>query len=82
MNTKKTPENEMGKMYLLGRIRRDAPAFFSCITRVQSFLQMGKSDNDFLYYLPIYDIWEGQKGNFFTTPFMACASVCLSSVKA
>ncbi len=48
-------------------IWRDAPAFFKYITRAQSFLQMGKPDNDFLYYLPIYDIWEEQKGNYFTT---------------
>lgn len=46
---------------------RDASAFFSYITRVQSFLQMGTSDNDFLLYLPIYDIWEEQRGNYFTT---------------
>lgn len=46
-------------------IWRDAPAFFQYITRCQSFLQMGKPDNDFLVYLPIYDIWhekEGKKG--------------------
>lgn len=48
-------------------IWRDAPAFFSYITRVQSFLQSGKPDSDFLLYLPMYDIWEGQKGGFFTT---------------
>ena len=48
-------------------IWKDAPAFFSYITRVQSFLQSGKSDNDFLLYLPIYDIWEEQRGNYFTT---------------
>lgn len=48
-------------------IWRDAPPFFDYITRVQSFLQIGKPDNDFLLYLPIYDIWEGQRGSFFTT---------------
>ena len=48
-------------------IWKDAPAFFSYITRVQSFLQSGKPDNDFLLYLPIYDIWEEQRGNYFTT---------------
>lgn len=48
-------------------IWKDAPAFFSYTTRVQSFLQYGKSDNDFLYYLPLYDIWEGEKKNYFTT---------------
>ncbi len=47
-------------------IWKDAPAFFSYITRVQSFLQDGKPSNDFLLYLPIYDIWEGQKGEFYT----------------
>ncbi len=48
-------------------IWKDAPAFFQYITRIQSFLQEGYSDNDFLYYLPIYDIWKGEKDNYFTT---------------
>lgn len=43
-------------------IWRDAPAFFEYITRTQSFLQYGEPDNDFLLYLPIYDIWEEQRG--------------------
>lgn len=43
-------------------IWRDAPAFFSYISRCQSFLQMGKPDNDFLLYLPVYDIWYEQEG--------------------
>ncbi len=38
-------------------IWRDAPAFFDYIARCQSFLQMGKPDNDFLVYLPVYDMW-------------------------
>jgi len=46
---------------------KDAPAFFHYITRVQSFLQNGQPDNDFLLYLPIYDIWHEQRGNFYTT---------------
>ena len=37
-------------------IWQDAPAFFEYITRCQSFLQMGKPDNDFLVYLPVYDL--------------------------
>lgn len=41
-------------------IWRDAPAFFSYITRSQSFLQMGQPDNDFLVYLPVYDMWKEQ----------------------
>lgn len=41
---------------------RDAPAFFDYITRCQSFLQMGKPDNDFLVYLPVYDMWHEQDG--------------------
>lgn len=41
-------------------IWQDAPAFFQYITRCQSFLQMGKPDNDFLVYLPVYDIWQEQ----------------------
>lgn len=43
-------------------IWRDAPAFFNYITRCQSFLQMGQPDNDFLIYLPIYDLWNEQPG--------------------
>lgn len=43
-------------------IWHDAPAFFDYITRCQSFLQMGKPDNDFLVYLPVYDMWEEQGG--------------------
>jgi len=48
-------------------IWRDAPPFFEYIARVQSFLQSGKPDNDFLLYLPMYDIWEEQRGRYFTT---------------
>lgn len=43
-------------------IWRDAPAFFQYITRCQSYLQMGKPDNDFLIYLPVYDLWHEQEG--------------------
>ncbi len=43
-------------------IWRDAPAFFEYIGRCQSFLQMGKPDNDFLVYLPVYDLWNEQEG--------------------
>ena len=43
-------------------IWRDAPSFFDYIARCQSFLQMGKPDNDFLVYLPIYDMWQEQPG--------------------
>ena len=43
-------------------IWRDAPAFFQYITRCQSFLQLGKPDNDFLLYLPVYDLWHEQDG--------------------
>ncbi|MDL2208378.1 glycosyl hydrolase family 2 [Parabacteroides sp. OttesenSCG-928-O15] len=48
-------------------IWRDAPSFFAYITRVQSFLQHGTPDNDFLFYFPVYDIWSEQRGNYFTT---------------
>lgn len=47
-------------------IWRDAPAFFDYIARCQSFLQMGKPDNDFLVYLPIYDLWNEQEGRLLT----------------
>lgn len=43
-------------------IWRDAPEFFNYITLCQSFLQMGKPDNDFLVYLPVYDLWSEQPG--------------------
>lgn len=43
-------------------IWRDAPSFFDYITRCQSFLQSGQPDNDFLLYLPLYDIWYEQDG--------------------
>lgn len=36
---------------------RDADAFFKYISRCQSFLQAGEPDNDFLLYIPIYDMW-------------------------
>lgn len=48
-------------------IWRDAPAFFSYITRAQSFLQDGNPDSDFLLYLPIYDIWANERENHFLT---------------
>lgn len=38
-------------------IWRDAPYFMKYIERCQSFLQMGKPDNDFLIYLPVYNMW-------------------------
>ena len=41
-------------------IWKDAKGFFKYIERSQSFLQMGAPDNDFLVYLPIYDIWYEQ----------------------
>lgn len=43
-------------------IWHDAPSFFDYITRCQSFLQMGQPDNDFLVYLPVYDMWDDQDG--------------------
>jgi hypothetical protein len=46
-------------------IWRNAPAFFEYIARTQSFLQSGTPDNDFLLYLPIYDMWHEQRGNHY-----------------
>lgn len=46
-------------------IWKDAPAFFNYITRSQSFLQYGQPDNDLLVYLPIYDIWEELRGDYY-----------------
>jgi hypothetical protein len=45
----------------------DVSVFCNYITRVQSFLQTGRPDNDFLLYFPLYDIWAGWKGHYFTT---------------
>lgn len=43
-------------------IWKDAPAMFDYIARCQSYLQKGKPDNDFLLYLPVYDIWHKEPG--------------------
>ena len=45
-------------------IWKDAPAMFDYITRCQSFLQMGKPDNDLLTYYPIYDVWNDVPGTY------------------
>ena len=41
---------------------RDLPAFNTYVTRVQSFLQAGQSDNDVLLYWPIWDNWHDAAG--------------------
>ena len=43
-------------------IWRDAPYFLKYIERCQSFLQMGKPDNDFLVFLPVRDMWAQRHG--------------------
>ena len=43
-------------------IWRDTKPFFDYITRCQSNLQKGVSDNDYLVYLPVYDMWHEQDG--------------------
>ena len=45
-------------------IWKDAPAMFDYITRCQSFLQMGRPDNDLLTYFPIYDVWNDVPGRY------------------
>ena len=45
---------------------QDAPVFFNYIAQTQSFLQSGKPDNDFLLYLPMYDIWSEQRGDYYS----------------
>ncbi|MDR0794433.1 MAG: glycosyl hydrolase family 2, partial [Tannerella sp.] len=45
-------------------IWRDIQSFTDYIARCQSFLQMGQPDNDFLLYLPLYDIWDEQPGRY------------------
>lgn len=43
-------------------IWRDVPTFSAYVTRAQSMLQEGKSDNDVLLYWPIHDVWHDPKG--------------------
>jgi hypothetical protein len=43
-------------------IWRDVPALAAYITRCQSVLQSGRSDNDLLLYWPIHDRWHSAKG--------------------
>jgi hypothetical protein len=43
-------------------IFRDVIGLNSYVKRTQSFLQYGTPDNDFLLYIPIYDIWQEQPG--------------------
>ena len=45
-------------------IFRDVRGLNDYITRTQSFLQYGQPDNDFLIYLPIWDIWQQQEGRY------------------
>lgn len=45
---------------------RDMRNFSDYISRSQSFLQMGRPDNDLLVYLPLYDIWQHQPGHLVT----------------
>ncbi len=49
-------------MNINNTIYRDAKGLNDYITRTQSFLQYGQPDNDFLVYLPIYDVWQNQGG--------------------
>jgi len=44
---------------------RDAQTFFTYIARTQAILQNAKPDADFLLYLPIYDIWNEKRGNYY-----------------
>jgi hypothetical protein len=46
-------------------IFRDMNGLNEYATRVQSFLQYGKPDNEVLVYLPIYDIWQNYRKNNF-----------------
>ncbi len=43
-------------------IWHDAPYLMKYIERCQSFLQMGKPDNDFLVLLPVRDMWATRNG--------------------
>ncbi|MGX8683095.1 MAG: glycosyl hydrolase, partial [Bacteroidales bacterium] len=44
-------------------IWHDARWFMDYVERCQSFLQWGQSDNDFLVYLPIRDLWAERRGD-------------------
>lgn len=46
-------------------IWHDAEGLFDYVARCQSFLTAGRPDNDFLLYLPLYDIWREQQGKQF-----------------
>jgi len=47
-------------------IWEDASGLFSYISNCQSFLQLGKPDNEVLLYYPIYDSWDSYlKGDLF-----------------
>lgn len=46
-------------------IWHDAQGLFDYVARCQSFLTAGNPDNDFLLYLPLYDIWREQQGKQF-----------------
>lgn len=50
------------EMSPINTIWRDAPAFMQYVTRVQSFMQWGKPDNDLLMYMPVYDMWHDNPG--------------------
>ncbi|MBI4878001.1 MAG: glycoside hydrolase [Acidobacteria bacterium] len=41
---------------------RDVPALNAYITRAQSLLQAGRSDNDVALYWPVYDLWHNPQG--------------------
>jgi hypothetical protein len=41
---------------------RELPALNDYVARCQSFLQAGRSDNDVLVYLPIFDLWARDHG--------------------
>ena len=45
-------------------IWRDAPYMMKYMARCQSFMQMGKPDNDLLVYVPFQDAWHKTTGTF------------------
>ena len=47
-------------------IWRDAPELMKYIERCQTFLQMGKPDNDVLVYVPVRDAWHKSSGSLFS----------------
>ena len=70
------------EMSPINTIWQDAPAFFKYIERCQSFMQWGEPDNDFLVYLPVYDIWNDYDGRLLMFDIHSMAKKAPKFIKA